>query len=272
MSLFLGVAVIFSAPLAYADKGDRGWKKQDRHFTKQHNKRHSSKLHNKRHAKKLKNQHKRNRWVKSNNNTRNHNTRHNNTKHHNTRHNNTRHNNTRHNNTKHHNTRHNNTRHNNTRHNNTRHHNTRHNNHIRHNTRHNNTRFNDVFNSLVIDYVSPSHDYQTNNHYVTQNKRNVWDRQKNQKRRIRNGVKSGELTHHEAKYLRQELRRIRDKIAYYKSDGRFARHERRNIHHRLDDSSNKIYRKKHNRVTRSNQHRDHRTANHKNNRSYNYYH
>ncbi|HIO97780.1 MAG TPA: hypothetical protein EYG71_07630 [Leucothrix sp.] len=235
-SLFLGVAVLFSAPSVFADNGERGWKKHDRHLTNKYNKQ-QNKRHNKKHRK--------NRWVRNNHdhstcNVRSHN---------------------------------HNTRHNNTRYNNTRHHNTRHNN-IRHNIRHNNTRFNDVFNSLVIDFASSSNAYPSNNHYATNNKRNIWDRQKNQKRRIRKGVKSGQLTHQETKKLRRGLRRIRDKIAYFKSDGHFVRQERRTVHNMLDRSSDRIYRKKHNNVTRSNQrsnqHRDHRTAN--NNGRYNYYH
>ena len=82
------------------------------------------------------------------------------------------------------------------------------------------------------------------------NKRNIWERQKNQKRRINEGVNSGQLTHQETKKLRRGLHKIRDKTSYFKSDGRFVRQEKRTIHNMLDRSSDRIYRKKHNNVTR----------------------
>lgn len=70
-------------------------------------------------------------------------------------------------------------------------------------------------------------------------------RQHNQHERIHEGVKSGELTHSEAKALRSEQRAIRAEEAEFKSDGKLTRGERRELHRDLNESSRDIHREKH---------------------------
>jgi hypothetical protein len=70
-------------------------------------------------------------------------------------------------------------------------------------------------------------------------------RQHNQHARIHEGVKSGELTHSEAKALRSEQRAIRAEEAEFKSDGKLTRGERRELHRDLNESSRDIHREKH---------------------------
>ena len=73
----------------------------------------------------------------------------------------------------------------------------------------------------------------------------VNERQARQHHRIVEGVKSGELTHCEAKYLRTEQRAIKAEEAEFKSDGKLTRGERRELHRDLNEASRDIYREKH---------------------------
>lgn len=75
-------------------------------------------------------------------------------------------------------------------------------------------------------------------------------RQHYQHARIAEGVKSGELTHSEAKSLRAEQRAIRAEEKEFKSDGVLTRGERRELHRDLNESSRDIYREKHDADTR----------------------
>ena len=70
-------------------------------------------------------------------------------------------------------------------------------------------------------------------------------RQCHQHSRIAEGVKSGELTHSEAKSLRAEQRAIHVEEAEFKSDGVLTRGERRELHRDLNESSRDIRRQKH---------------------------
>ena len=70
-------------------------------------------------------------------------------------------------------------------------------------------------------------------------------RQHRQHARIVDGVKSGELTHPEAKALRAEQRAIRAEEREFKADGVLTRGERRELHRDLNESSRDIYREKH---------------------------
>lgn len=70
-------------------------------------------------------------------------------------------------------------------------------------------------------------------------------RQHRQHERIHQGVRSGELTRHEARGLRREQRAIRKEAREYKSDGKLTRDERRDLHRDLDRASRDIYREKH---------------------------
>ena len=75
-------------------------------------------------------------------------------------------------------------------------------------------------------------------------------RQARQHHRIAEGVKSGELTHSEAKSLRTEQRAIRAEEAEFKSDGKLTRGERRELRRDLNESSRDIHREKHDGDTR----------------------
>lgn len=75
-------------------------------------------------------------------------------------------------------------------------------------------------------------------------------RQRHQHSRIAEGVKSGELTHSEAKSLRVAQHAIRAEEAEFKSDGVLTRGERRELHRDLNESSRDIRREKHDNDTR----------------------
>lgn len=70
-------------------------------------------------------------------------------------------------------------------------------------------------------------------------------REHRQKQRIKEGVRSGELTREEAKGLRQEQREIRAKERAMKSDGVVTREERKELHQDLNEASKHIAEEKH---------------------------
>ena len=78
----------------------------------------------------------------------------------------------------------------------------------------------------------------------------VNNRQRHQHSRIAEGVKSGALTHAEAKSLRAEQRAIRVEEVEFKSDGVLTRGERLELHRDLNESSRDIRREKHDNDTR----------------------
>ncbi len=72
------------------------------------------------------------------------------------------------------------------------------------------------------------------------------DRQRDQQQRIRQGVRSGELTRREARRLEaQEARIRRDEARARRSGGQFTARERLRIQRELNHSSRNIYRQKH---------------------------
>lgn len=71
-------------------------------------------------------------------------------------------------------------------------------------------------------------------------------RQHNQERRINQGVRSGELTHNEARHLRNSERHIRTEKRTAMAEGRMNAHERRHIRRQENRVSRHIYNKKHN--------------------------
>jgi hypothetical protein len=73
----------------------------------------------------------------------------------------------------------------------------------------------------------------------------VNQRQHNQRERIQQGVKSGELTRRETGRLAAEQRDIRQLERGYKSDGTLTDAERRDLHHEQNQASRDIYRQKH---------------------------
>lgn len=75
-------------------------------------------------------------------------------------------------------------------------------------------------------------------------------REHRQKQRIREGVRSGELTKEEARGLRQEQREIRAKERAMKSDGVVTKEERKELHQDLNEASKHIAEEKHDEQTR----------------------
>ena len=70
-------------------------------------------------------------------------------------------------------------------------------------------------------------------------------RQHRQKDRIKQGVRSGELTKEEAKSLRGEQKAIHMKEKAFKSDGTLTKDERKDLHQDLNQSSQRIHEEKH---------------------------
>ena len=70
-------------------------------------------------------------------------------------------------------------------------------------------------------------------------------REHREQQRIRQGMRSGELTRREAARLEAEQGRIRGYEWYAKSDGHVSRAERRHLDRMLDHASRDIYRQKH---------------------------
>lgn len=75
-------------------------------------------------------------------------------------------------------------------------------------------------------------------------------RQQNQHQRVRQGVRSGELTRRETGALAREQRDVRQLERAYKSDGQLTRAERVDLHHEQNQASRHIYRAKHNEKAR----------------------
>lgn len=76
-------------------------------------------------------------------------------------------------------------------------------------------------------------------------------RQVNQHRRIKQGVKSGELTRAEAVNLRNGQKEIREEKREAKADGVVTAAEKQEIRQDQRQESRKIFRKKHNRRERN---------------------
>jgi hypothetical protein len=79
---------------------------------------------------------------------------------------------------------------------------------------------------------------------------NTRQKQRTQHHRIQQGVRSGQLTHHEARQLRNQ----QAKVVHYKrmamADGRVTRDERMLINRTQHNASQNIYRQKHDGQTR----------------------
>jgi hypothetical protein len=81
----------------------------------------------------------------------------------------------------------------------------------------------------------------------------VRERQMNQRARIRQGVKSGELTKGEARHLRQEQKTIQAEKQMAKTDGTVTPAERAKLRRDQNKASRDIYRLKHNNRTQGDQ-------------------
>jgi Ni/Co efflux regulator RcnB len=71
-------------------------------------------------------------------------------------------------------------------------------------------------------------------------------RQKNQKHRVKNGVKSGEITNREAKSIKSGTKTVNRYEAKEKSDGKIRWKERAGLQPKEKRASRKIYRMKKN--------------------------
>lgn len=71
-------------------------------------------------------------------------------------------------------------------------------------------------------------------------------RQKNQKHRVKQGAKSGEITKREAKSIKYSAKSANRYEKKAKSDGTVTKKEKLRIEHKQDKTSRKIYRTKHN--------------------------
>src|SRR4030067_2375041 len=69
----------------------------------------------------------------------------------------------------------------------------------------------------------------------------VNQRQHNQQDRIKQGVRSGQLTKEETKDLRSEQKAIRQEERAYKSDGKLTKEERKDLHQDVNALSKDIY-------------------------------
>ena len=76
-------------------------------------------------------------------------------------------------------------------------------------------------------------------------------REQNQKSRIRQGVKSGELTRNETRHLRKEEAKIGTFEQKAKSDGEISKKEARKLDRFLDKASRDIYKQKHDKQDRN---------------------
>lgn len=73
--------------------------------------------------------------------------------------------------------------------------------------------------------------------------------------RIKQGIRSGELTRKEAKRLRKQHRHIAKLERHFSRDGHLDRYERRTLRRELDDADARIARLKHNDRYRGHKHR-----------------
>jgi hypothetical protein len=84
------------------------------------------------------------------------------------------------------------------------------------------------------------------NHYDGHYDNRFEQRQDRQHWRIKQGIRSGELTRKEAKRLHRQQRRLEKLANRFADDGYLDRQERRELRRRLNAASDRIYRLKHN--------------------------
>ncbi|HZS43488.1 MAG TPA: hypothetical protein VFC63_00180 [Blastocatellia bacterium] len=104
--------------------------------------------------------------------------------------------------------------------------------------------FSIVFTISLVFAVSAIAMAQTRTPHINQ-------RERNQQRRINQGVKSGELTRGETRHLEAEEGRIKADEKIDKADGKVTPAERRQLEREENRASRNIYRDKHNGRTRN---------------------
>jgi len=83
---------------------------------------------------------------------------------------------------------------------------------------------------------------------AAQRRAGISDRQQNQRQRIANGIRSGDLTSRETSRLAREQAHIyRMEARFRRTGGEFTNRERYRIQRELNQSSRHIYRQKHDR-------------------------
>jgi hypothetical protein len=87
--------------------------------------------------------------------------------------------------------------------------------------------------------------------FSTADAQTVRQKGKNERHRIAQGVKSGELTKAEAKNLAKGQKEIHQDVKEAKADGVVTKEERKEIKQDQRQESRKIYRKKHNKRDRN---------------------
>ncbi|MEO5650927.1 MAG: hypothetical protein ABIR03_13530 [Ginsengibacter sp.] len=75
-------------------------------------------------------------------------------------------------------------------------------------------------------------------------------REQSQHQRIKQGVKSGELTKAETKNLREDHKELHKDVKMAKADGKVTKQERKIIKKEQKKNSHKIFKKKHNKRER----------------------
>lgn len=81
--------------------------------------------------------------------------------------------------------------------------------------------------------------------HPTRHHSSINERQAQQRERIEQGVRTGELSREEAQTLRAEQRAIGREERYYRADGVLTPRERHELQRELDEASQNIYEEKH---------------------------
>ncbi len=76
-------------------------------------------------------------------------------------------------------------------------------------------------------------------------RKNINAREYHQDQRMKQGIRSGQLTREEAQQLKQERRAIRQEERAYRSDGSLNKAERKDLQQDLNQMSKDIYNEKH---------------------------
>lgn len=102
-------------------------------------------------------------------------------------------------------------------------------------------------NALAGENHDRKHDHAR---HASHAEKNINAREHRQMDRIKQGVRSGQLTGEETKTLAAQQREIRQEERQYRSDGKFTREERKDVQHDLNKASKAIYKEKHDTETR----------------------
>ncbi len=110
-----------------------------------------------------------------------------------------------------------------------------------------------IISGLALFAALPAQARHAHDHGITQ----VAERQDRQQHRIRSGIRSGELTRHEARKLKKQQRRIERLVQTFTDDRRLSHKERRILRHKQDKASRLIRKFKHNEAYRHARHKPH---------------